>query len=241
MRKIRDYQVDYSRYTFKAEDDWGDYDNGKYREGTVNYGGYRTHAYLCDDGKWHTLTEHIAKWEFYNGKIPEGMEIDHIIPISNGGTNIISNLRMVTPIENVNNPLSIENMIKSRRTEEYKIKASQSHKGKKLSEETRKKLSEAHKGKLVGDKNPMFGKKHTTETLKKMSDALKGKQINRTDQSKLVYQYTLDNELIKIWPSTKECKRNGYNQGAISQCCNNRFSKNKNIYKGFKWSFEPLN
>jgi hypothetical protein len=100
-------------YSFKANDDWGDYCNGKYRNGTVHTAGYRLHNYNCTDGKTHRLYEHVAKWEYFNGNIPDGMEIDHIIPISNGGTNKLSNLRCVTHEENCNNENSFENKRKS--------------------------------------------------------------------------------------------------------------------------------
>ena len=55
-------------------------------------------------------------------------------------------------------------------------------------------------------------------------------------KSKTVYQYTLEGELVKIWPSAMECSRNGYSQSAISNCCN---GKNK-TYKCYQWSFIPL-
>ena len=97
------------RYTFIAEDDWGDYVNGIRREPFFDWGGYGRHWYICTDGKGHQMAEHRAKWYFFNGDIPEGYEIDHIIPIRNGGTNKLSNLRMVTHKENCNNPLSIIN------------------------------------------------------------------------------------------------------------------------------------
>lgn len=135
---MRNYQVDYSRYTFNAEDDWGDYDSGKYREGYFR-NDYCCHSYLCTDGKWHRMTEHLAKWEYFNGKIPEGLVVDHIKPIKNGGTNKLSNLRIVTQGDNMNNEISIKNMKKAakdrwnndeytnkmleiRNTEEYKEK-----------------------------------------------------------------------------------------------------------------------
>ena len=108
----RNYQVDYSRYSFKAEDDWGDYDNGEQREGYFK-DGYCCHSYLCNDGKWHRIAEHIAKWEYFNGKIPEGLVVDHIIPIKNGGTNKLSNLRIGTQDDNMNNEISIDNMKKA--------------------------------------------------------------------------------------------------------------------------------
>ena len=54
--------------------------------------------------------------------------------------------------------------------------------------------------------------------------------------SKKVYQYTLDGEFGREWPSTKECGRNGYNQGHVAACC--RGVQNK--HKGFKWSYKKL-
>lgn len=93
-------------YTFNAEDDFGDYCNGRKRKGTKNQSGYVRHSYICEDGKKHTICEHTAKWEYFNGKIPDHMEIDHIIPLRNGGTNRLSNLRLVTHRENSLNPYS---------------------------------------------------------------------------------------------------------------------------------------
>ena len=55
-------------------------------------------------------------------------------------------------------------------------------------------------------------------------------------QSKQVYQYSLDGELIKIWKSTQECARQGFGQGNISACCNGE----RKSHKGFKWSYTEL-
>lgn len=52
---------------------------------------------------------HRIIWKAFNGEIPEGMEIDHIIPLKNGGTNALSNLRLATHKDNCNNPISVEN------------------------------------------------------------------------------------------------------------------------------------
>lgn len=55
-------------------------------------------------------------------------------------------------------------------------------------------------------------------------------------QSKKVYQYTLNNVLVKIWNSTMELGRNGFAQSCISLCCNGKKQK----HKGYKWSYYPL-
>lgn len=52
-------------------------------------------------------------------------------------------------------------------------------------------------------------------------------------KSKTVYQYTLDSQLVKVWPSTTECERNGFNHSAVSNCCRGIYSQ----YKSFKWSY----
>ena len=139
---MRNYTVDYSFYVFKAEDDSGDYFKGKHRLGTIDSDGYVMNNYRCDDGKFHTFKEHIAKWEYFYGRIPEGMEIDHIIPISMGGTNKLSNLRLVTRGENHNNPLTRKNMSEARKGKKYAL-------GNKMSEESKNKISDSMKGKFI--------------------------------------------------------------------------------------------
>lgn len=54
--------------------------------------------------------------------------------------------------------------------------------------------------------------------------------------TKQVYQYTMDKQLLKIWSSTMECARNGYTQSSVSQCCNGKLKK----HKGYIWSYVPL-
>lgn len=104
---------------------------------------------------------------------PEGKpEVDHIIPVSNGGDNRVENLRWCTKIENNNN----------------------------------------------------------INTRLNRHNAL----INRKDQSKKVYQYTLDGKLVKIWESTAECGRNGFNEGNVSSCCRGE----RQTHKGFNWRYK---
>ena len=64
--------------------------------------------------------------------------------------------------------------------------------------------------------------------------------------SKIVYQYTLDGELVAVWKSASEAARQlGYTKSAICKCCNGGFFLHDiwNIcetYKGYRWSYEPL-
>lgn len=72
---------------------------------------------------------------------------------------------------------------------------------------------------------------------KKNSD----KQRNNKYSSKAVYQYSKDLTLIRIWPSTRECHRNGFDCRRICECCNNKGHKeDKREYMGFLWSYEEI-
>ena len=51
--------------------------------------------------------------------------------------------------------------------------------------------------------------------------------------SKKVLQFSLTGELIREWPSTAECERNGFNKGKVSECCNGK----RKTYKGFIWKY----
>ena len=45
--------------------------------------------------------------------------------------------------------------------------------------------------------------------------------------------------VIFTFPSTMEAERQGFNSGAVSQCCRNCFNRpGNNIYKGFIWKYK---
>ena len=47
-----------------------------------------------------------------------------------------------------------------------------------------------------------------------------------------------NNELIMVFPSTRECGRQGFCQVAVSACCRNCYIREgNNIYKGFTWRY----
>lgn len=57
-------------------------------------------------------------------------------------------------------------------------------------------------------------------------------------RSKPVYQYTLDDELVNVWPSLSEAGRNGFSAAHIHSVCNG--NHHLHTHKGFKWSFKPV-
>ena len=52
--------------------------------------------------------------------------------------------------------------------------------------------------------------------------------------SKRVLQLSLDGELIREWESTQECGRNGFCQGAVSECCQGK----RKTHKGFRFMYK---
>lgn len=57
---------------------------------------------------------------------------------------------------------------------------------------------------------------------------------------KKVYQYTINGDLVRTYDSIKSCNDYGFNDASVCRCCKNLFGKAKNIYKGFIWSYVPL-
>ena len=85
---------------------------------------------------------------------------------------------------------------------------------------------------LYYGKGPMLGKNHTKETKDKISESNKGKN---NKNSKIVYQYDLNDKLIKTWDSVGLlCKILKLSVGNISMCC---LGKRKTAY-GFKWKYD---
>ena len=60
-----------------------------------------------------------------------------------------------------------------------------------------------------------------------------GKTNTNGKKSKRVLQLSLSGELIREWPSTHECGRNGFNQGNVTDCCNGK----QKTHKGFRFMY----
>lgn len=62
--------------------------------------------------------------------------------------------------------------------------------------------------------------------------------FERSDNKKIVYQYTLDGEFVAKYNSTMEMERkNGFKRQSICRCCN---KKQKTAYN-YKWSYNEIN
>jgi group I intron endonuclease len=99
--------------------------------------------------------------------------------------------------------------------------------GKHITEEHNKRLQEGHREKCSGENNPWYGKQHLEETKNKISESI----------SKQVYQYDEEGNLIKVWKSAIEIKRElGYSNSSIAKCCRGEL----NQAYGYKWSYKPI-
>ncbi len=185
----------------------------------------------CDDSKLDELEQlYIEK---YNTLYPNGYNINE------GG------LKGFTCSEETKKKISEANSGENnywygkKRPKELNELVSKKLKGKKKTKETKKKMSQ-------NNARYWLGKEFSEEHKKNLSKAAKGKMLNREDLGKKVYQYTIDGELIAIYPTRNEAGRAMGCRGTnIGNCCKGGYySKGKwvnyNTCKGYKWSYEPL-
>lgn len=188
-------------------------------------GYYPCYLYDCFNNRYYYLHEVI---------IAEGLQlpkhlwpvdekgkkyvVDHITPVSNGGTDVFANLRLIPEADNHRNPISKENNSKAQ-------------KGKHNSPDT-----EFKKGNTPWNKGKKYhtGAKwnHSDETKKKISKIMKTKK----NAAKKVYQYSLDGKLIQTYNVAMEAEKDGFGNVGISRCCNGVIK----TYKGYKWTHNPL-
>ena len=183
-----------------------------------DYKGY-LHVGLSKNGKQESCLVHIIVWQIFNGKIPDGKEIDHID--GNPSNNCLENLRCVPHKENCNNPVTIK------RHKQAANKRAQDPEWQKNHAEAMQKLYQ----------DPEWQKNHA-ETMQKLyqDPEWRRKQAEATRKAccKPVDQFTTDGQFVKRWPGAREAARElGIGSSHITKCCKGR----KKTIGGFKWQY----
>lgn len=170
----------------------------------------------------------------------------------------IDKLEAYDPQKGYNISPSVNGTQGYRHTNEAKIKMSiaklgKNHHnyGKALSESTKKRIGDGNRGKVRTDEHKQklreinLGKTLSEEVKSKISESGK-KRFRSKDEldrvakmnSKKVYQYATDLSLINVFESCAEAERElGYKRQFIYRVCRGI----RNTYKGFIWSYTPLN
>lgn len=162
---------------------------------------------LYRDGKRKMFSVHRIVWEAFNGEIPNDLQIDHINGVRDD--NRLVNLRVVTPKENVNNPITRERHLEA--TLEANQRKTKDPKWREAQREGCKRRS----------KDPKWRKNHRVGMRKSHN-----KPVLQLDKE--------TGEIIRKWECTADVERElGISNSHISGCC----KKNRKSAGGFKWMF----
>lgn len=127
-----------------------------------------------------------------------------------------------------------EEMEEIKRKIGIKSKGRQANLGHKHSEETKEIISSKAKERFKDKtKHPMYGKKHSDESKVKNSMSRKGKRCGAEHaQAKKVAQYSLDGQLIKVYPCIKIAIEE-VGAPRISSCCKGK----RKTSGGYVWKY----
>ena len=101
-KKYESYKlIDYSKYIFKEDGIYSKKYNKKIKGYAIgNEKKYYQTRLACIDGKNRSLYIHVALWIYFNGEIPDGMEINH--KDEDTTNNTLPNLNLLSHIDNMN-------------------------------------------------------------------------------------------------------------------------------------------
>ena len=184
---------------------------------------YITNEFRLIDGTSSSFQRHRVIWYFFNGDIPEGMQIDHWN--GNKTDNRLDNLRCLTPYDNTHNENTYQNFLDVVRSEEHREKLSKASLGRKMTEERYNKCFPT-----------MFKDGHETplDVRKKIGDK-NSKRVDQIDK--------ITGEVLHSWKSTTDAAEQlNCNNGSICKCCNGGyFDKRRNKWinttqhNGYMW------
>lgn len=104
--------IDYSKYTITEDGKIFSKHYNRNLEGYIESKGEYVIAFLkCIDGKQRVFKWHRVIWCYFNGEIPQGMQINHID--ENKTNNALSNLNLLTPQQNANHGTRNERIAKA--------------------------------------------------------------------------------------------------------------------------------
>lgn len=180
---------------------------------------------LCRDGSFNNKRIHRLVYEAFVGRIQNGKEIDHIN--RKPWDNRLTNLRLVTHKENMNNPLTID-VMKSR------VGELNPNYGRKMNDETKEKI----RAFLLSDKNPRRGTPLSETHKKRIGEANRGRPCSeeaKKKKSKPILQFTLDGVFIGEWLSATEAAKSL----GLDKCniCINLKGRTKHAY-GYVWEYK---
>jgi len=192
--------------------------------------------------------------DYFVGFVLEDVEIENLLPREQYW---IDRLQVCNPEIGYNISPSANGTTGYKHSEETLVKMSEAklgekhyNFGKQLPEKTKKRISEGNKGKVRTDETKQklreinLGKTLSEESKLKISTSMKNKvwtedQLKRMGEanSKVIYQYDLNSNLVNVFCSVAEAARNlGFKRQSIYRVCRGE----RKSYKGFKWSYALL-
>lgn len=171
MEQCRESNIDFDRYIIlKNGDIISKFKKTKMTNSNTS-SGYVLNSFRKIDGKQDTFSRHRVVWFYFNGNIPNGIQVCH--KDSNPQNNSIENLYLGTAKENMANEITRKRMEKVWSDVNRNEKIRQANKGKIVSEEQKNKQSKA----MSGSKHPFYGIKRP-----KQSEIMSKKERNKLGQ-----------------------------------------------------------
>ena len=196
---------------------------------------------LYKNGKMKRRFVHRLVYESFRGQITDGRQVDHID--GNKENNTLSNLRAVTPRENVNNPATrvryLEAIKKVTSSEQWKQKTRDAAKRRSENPQWRNNVRKAAKRRSESQEwciNVRKGAKKRSESQDWRNN---NRDANRRRLAKPILQIDKDtNEVVRRWECMSDATREiGVNRPHISQCCHGK----RKTAGGFRWRYATEN